>query len=233
MPWYYSTPQPHHRYEIQAAILVANKKIHYEAAYILYEENLFVLISINDKHHFQYKGVLSGFIEQCGVPILARERQAREFQHHVMKIDIGADLEQRPAIRTEFIIAEDDLSLLCKSYVKFCPCSGQMEYDSYQLRTFIRLELLERESGRGLATQRAVHDPATYERRFLEPFRQLRSQASVHIEGAISVEYKSEIISEMTKASQNADDLLHSVTMAQKQAEEHFDHGKLGLACTT
>ena len=180
-----------------------------------------------------YKGVLSGFIEQCGVPILARKRQAREFQHHVMKLDIGADLQQRHVIRTEFIVAEDDLSLLCKSYVKFCPCSEQIAYDSYLLRTFIRLELLERESGRGFATQRAVHNPATYERKFLEPFRQLHSQASVHIEGAISAEYKSEIMSEMMKAPQNADDLLHSVTMAQKQAEEHFDHDNLKLACTT
>ena len=233
MTWYYSTPQPHHRYEFHTAILLANKKIYVEAAYILYNENLFVLVSINDEHFSSYTGVLSRYIEQCGVPILARKCQARALQHHAMKLYIGADLEKYSVIRTEFIIAGDDLSLLCKSYVKFCPCSSQIEYDCYLQRSFIRLELLEGKSERPFANQRAVHKPATYERILLEPFRQLHSQASVHIAGAISAEYKSEIMSEMMKAPQNADDLLHLVTIAQKQAEEHFDHGNLDLACKT
>ena len=235
MPWYYSTPQPHHRYEFHTAILLANKMIYQEAAYILYKENLIVLVSINDEFlSIDERRVLSGFIEQCGVPVLARERQARELQDHAMKLYIGhwvrkdttfcyfdasEDLAQESIPRTELIIAGDDLSLLCQSYVKFRPFS-RISYERCLQYSFIRLEVLDRRS-------------ATYEKRLLEPFRHLHSQASVHIEGAISAEYKSEIRSEMMKAPQTAEDLLRSMTIAQNQAEEHFYHGNLELACTT
>ena len=143
------------------------------------------------------------------------------------RFDASADLEQESAMRTEFIIAADDLGLLCKSYLKFYPCYYHVGY------SFIRLEVPEGRLGGPFATQRAGHHPATYERRLLEPFRQLHSQASVHIEGAISAEYKSEIRLEMMKAPQLAEDLLRSMTIAQNKAEEHFDHGNLELACTT
>ena len=38
---------------------------------------------------------------------------------------------------------------------------------------------------------------------------------------------------EMKKAPQTIDDLLHLMTIAQNEAEEHFDPGNLELACTT
>ena len=147
--------------------------------------------------------------------------------------DASADLKQESVMRTEFIIAVEDLSLLCKSYAKFYPCFSQSGYECWLQRSFIRLEVLQGRSQRPFESQRAVQQPVPYERRLLEPFRQLHSQASVHIEGAISAEYKSELIFEMMKAPQNAEDLLHSMTIAQNQAEEHFDHGNLALAYTT
>lgn len=189
--------------------------------------------------------VLSGFIEQCGVPVLARERQAREFQRHAMKLYIGhwieedtrlrcfdasGDQAQKSFMRTELIIALDDLSLLCKSYMKFSPLDSNLGYE-VQLRTsFIRLEIPEGTSQPPFETQTAVRKHVIYERRLLEPFRRLHSQTSVHIEGAISPGYKSDIKFEMMKAPQVADDLLHSIAIAQNQAEEHFHHGNLELA---
>ena len=206
------------------------------------------MVSINDERDPSYKAHLSGFIEQCGVPVLARKRQACEFQRHAMKLSIGhwikgntrlpcfdasTDPEQKSIMRTEFIIASDDLSLLCKSCMKFSPLISDVGYGVLLVRSFIRLEVLEKSSQTPFATQRAVRKPTSYERRLLEPFRRLHSQASVHIEGAISAGYKSEIMFEMTKAPQVADDLLHSMTVAQSQAEEHFYHGNLELALTT
>ena len=94
-----------------------------------------------------------------------------------------------------------------------------------------RYLLLEGRPQPPFQTQRSK--PATYERRLLEPFRRLHSQASVHIEGAILAGYKCEIMVEMMKAPPVADDLLHSMTIAQNQAEEHFYHGNPELALAT
>lgn len=147
--------------------------------------------------------------------------------------DASADQGQKSIIRTEFIIALDDLSLLYKSYIKFSPCVSGVKYEVQLQKSFIRLEGLEGRSRPPFATQRAIRKAATHERRLLEPFRQLHSQASVQIEGEISAGYKSEIMFEMMKAPQVADDLLHSMTVAQNQAEEHFHHGNLELARKT
>ena len=136
-------------------------------------------------------------------------------------------------METELIIAGDDLSLLCKSYVKFCPYTDDGGYEIYLQESLIRLEVLEGRSQPPPSTLGAVHKPATYERRLLEPFRQLHSQSSVHIEGVTSAEYKNEILVGMTKAPQTADDLLHSIMTAQHQADEHSHHGNLDLACAT
>lgn len=103
----------------------------------------------------------------------------------------------------------------------------------YLQRSLIRLEVLEGKSQTPFKTLREAHKPATYERRLLEPFRRLHSHTSIQINGAISAEYKSEILFEMMKAPQTADDLLHTMTIAQHQAEEQFYHGKLELACKT
>ena len=205
-----------------------------------------MLVSINDDSVLSNKGLLSGFIEHCGVPLLAREREAREFQRHAIKLYIGhwieedtrlrcfdasVDQAQKSTMRTELIIALDDLSLLCKSYMKYAPLDNNLGYD-VQLRTsFIRLEIPEGIPQPPFETQMAVRN-ATYERRLLEPFRGLHSQASVHIEGAISPGYKSDIKSEMMKAPV-ADDLLHSINVAQNQAEVHFHYGNQELARKT
>ena len=209
---------------------------------------MFILVSINDESVLSNKGLLSGFIEHCGVPVLARDRQARGFQRHAMKLYIGhwieedtrlrcfdasVDQAQKSTMRTELLIALDDLSLLCKSYMKFSPLDSKLGYD-VQLRTsFVRLEIPEGRSQPLFKTEIAVRKPTTYERRLLEPFRRLHSQASIHIEGAISPGYKSEIEFDMMKAPQVADDLLRSITIAQEQAEEHFHHGNLDLARKT
>ena len=225
-----------------------NKKIYKEAAYIFYSENLFVLVSVNHKRDLSYKRHLPSFFEQCRVPVLARNSLARDFQHHAMKVHFGhwigesrdlswstatADQEQNSTMETEFIIAGDDLSLLCKSYVKFCPYSSDRGYETYLQASFIRLEVLEGRSQPPPSTLRAVHKPAIYERRLLEPFLRLHSQSSVHIEGVSSAEYKKAILVGMTKAIQTAGDLLHSINTAHYQADEHSLHGNLDLACAT
>ena len=249
MSLYSWPPQPHHYYGFHTSILFANKKIYQEAAYILYHENLFVLVSINDERVSTSKGLLSGFIEYCGVPVVARKRQAREFQHHAMELYIShsidentvsprsfnasADQEQKSIVRTDVIVAGDDLNLLSKSYIKYCPDTDEMVYEMYLQKSFIRLGVLIENSQPPSATLRSVCKPATYERRLLEPFRRLHSHTSVQINGAISAEYKSEILCEMAKAPQIADDLLYSMTIARCQAEEQFSHGKLELACKT
>ena len=133
----------------------------------------------------------------------------------------------------DLIVAGDDLSLLCKSYANFCPFIDDKGNGMYLPRLRIRVQGLEKTSQPPLATMKAVHKPVTYERRLLEPFRRLYSHSSVHINGAISAEYKSEILCEMMKAPPIADGLLHSMTIAQHQAEEQFYHGKLELACET
>ncbi len=240
-------PQPQHYYEFHTSILLANKNLYQEAAYIFYEENVFVLVSTNDEPGLTYKGLLLGFIEHCGVPVWVGKSQANEFPHHNMKLYIGdrikedtrlpnfynasADQEQKP--RTEFIIAGDDLELLCKSYMKACLYITSSVYENYLQTSLIRLEVLEGKSQAFFATLRAGHKPATYERKLLEPFSRLHSHASVHINGAISAEYKSEISSEIMKPPQIADDLLRSMIIAQYQAEEQFHHGNLDLACKT
>ena len=179
--------------------------IYQEAAYIFYSENLFVLVSINNKRDLSYKGQLLGFFEQCGVAVLARNSLARDFQHHAMKVHFGhwigksrdlrsstatADQEQNSTMETELIIAGDDLSLLCKSYVKFCPYTSDRGYEIYLQASFIRLEVLKGRSQPPPPTLGAVHKPTIYERSLLEPFRRLHSQSSVHIEGVTSAEYK-------------------------------------------
>lgn len=200
----------------------------------------FVLVSIDELCVSKWHGLLSAFIERCGVPVIARKRQAREFQHHAMefsiayRFDASADQEQRKLTgRTEFIVAGDDLSLLCKSYIKFGPYTKTKEHGTRLRKAFIQLDVLEGRSQLPLATRRAEHRIATYERRLLEPFRRLRGHPSVRINGAISAEYKSKILFEMIKAPQIAGDLLHSMTIAQSQAETQFDSGKRELACRT
>ena len=207
-----------------------NKKIYQEAAYILFSENLFVLVSNNKKGDLSYEGHLSEFFEQRGVPVLARNSLARDFQHHAMKVHFGysigksrdlrsftatADQEQDSTTETELIIAGDDLSLLCNAYVKFCTYTIDRGYEIYLQASFIRLEVLKGRSQPPPPTLGAVHKPTTYERRLLEPFRRLHSQSSVHIEGVTSAEYKNEILVGMTKAPQTADDLLHSIITAR------------------
>ena len=225
----YSTPQPHHYYEFHTSILFANKKIYQEAAYIFYNENLFTYLSFYDERDITDRGFLSGFIERCGVPIVARERHARAFRHHSMELYIGcADQDQKPIVRTGFIVAGDDLSLLCKSYAKLYLHMG---YGMYLQK--VRIEVLEGKSRVPSKNLRGAYKPAAYGRRLLEPFRRLHSHTSVQINGAISAKYKSEILFEMMKAPQTADDLLHTMTFAQHQAEEQTYHGKLELACKT
>lgn len=178
-----------------------NKKIYQEAAYIFYNGNLFVSVTTNDTRDLS-QGHLSGFFGHCGVPVLARNRLARDFQHHAMKLHFGhwiADQEQNSTVETEIIIAGDDLSLLCKSYVKFCPYFSDRGYEIYLQASFIRLDILEGRSQPPSSILGAVHKPTTYERRLLEPFRRLHSQCTVYIEGVTSAEYKNELLVEMTK----------------------------------
>ena len=144
-----------------------------------------------------------------------------------------ADQEQNSTMETEIIIAGDDLSLLCKSYVKFCPYFRDRGYGISLQPSFIRLDILGGRSQPPSSILGAVHKPTTYESRLLEPFRRLRSQCPVHIEGVTSAEYKNEILVEMTKAPQTADDLLHSTITAQYQADEQSHHSNLDLACAT
>ena len=197
---------PGHDYDLDCTILRTNRQVYSEASTVLYHENVFVRVYCT---HESFEGLM----DLKGIPGILKGHKAESFKHCTMSVDLDR-LNNTSGLRaTCWIIALDDLQLLCHVLLYYHYITYGSLFQHYEFRITVH-RLFDY----------MLNPPSTgssFARRLLEPFTVLHSVPHFEIAGPINGEYCANIVAQVYRRAPTLKEWFDSgIALREKSFEQ-------------
>lgn len=179
-------------YHFHPAILAVNRQINREAGQIL-RENLFVKFTTNTTEYWID-------LQADGLPVVAEDNSTSRVSYCATELTLLYGRETFGHHSSILMFAGDDMTTFC--------------------RVLLRTRLFADPQISLSIAVTGVAPTTTSISKLLEPFRRLRSMASVIITGQIEVKYKADLITEMLRQAPEIDTFVQEIQDTIEQGDQ-------------